>query len=521
MQSLKGEIVQNSVENARVEEHVKEARDLFQNLFNLMPDPVVIVDRKGKFLAVNNRVEEITGFKRDELLGRNFLTTKIVTAKGKTIMTKNLAKRMIGMRILPYEIEVLTKDGRKLPFEINARKMEYNGKLADLVIFRDLTGRKKMEEKLRQYSEHLEELVQKRTEELLESEERYSVLVDEASDGVVILQDEKIVFINKKVLEIGGYSRDELTDIPFEKVVRMVDEKYRLRVQERHERRMRGEENPATSELELITKTGERVPVETSSTLTYFKGHPAVLTIVRDISERKRMEEERLKLEKLAAIGELATMVGHDLRNPLQAIENATYYINNELLHSSISQKTREMLKVISDSVDYADKIVRDLQDFSATKEPRLKKNDVNAIVKDALSQVQTLENVQLITELGHVPKIKVDKDMMRRVFLNLAVNAIEAMEDGGTLKVSTKEIERFVEVSFKDTGSGISKENMEKIFTPFFTTKAKGMGMGLSICKRFVDAHGGIIRVEGKEGKGSTFTVKLHILRENGGENQ
>jgi len=518
VQSLKGEIVQNSVENARVEEHVKEARDLFQNLFNLMPDPVVIVDRKGKFLAVNNRVEEITGFKRDELLGRNFLTTKIVTAKGKTIMTKNLAKRMIGMRILPYEIEVLTKDGRKLPFEINARKMEYNGKLADLVIFRDLTGRKKMEEKLRQYSEHLEELVQKRTEELLESEKRYSVLLEEANDGVVIVQDGDIIFANKRAAEIVEYSRDELIGLPFEKVV---GEKIRQQTKRLYIGRMRGEKVPATHEIQLINKTGERVQVEVSGKLIHFKGRPADLAIVRDISERKRMEEERLKLERLAAIGELATMVGHDLRNPLQAIENATYYLNNELLHFSISQKTREMLKVISDSVDYADKIVRDLQDFSATKEPRLKKNDVNAIVKDALSQVQTLENVQLITELGHVPKIKVDKDMMRRVFLNLAVNAIEAMEDGGTLKVSTKEIERFVEVSFKDTGSGISKENMEKIFTPFFTTKAKGMGMGLAICKRFVDAHGGIIRVEGKEGKGSTFTVKLHILRENGGENQ
>jgi len=109
---------------------------------------------------------------------------------------------------------------------------------------------------------------------------------------------------------------------------------------------------------------------------------------------------------------------------------------------------------------------------------------------------------------------------MIKRVFLNLAVNGIQAMkENGGRLKVSTKERRGFVEVSFKDTGVGMSKESMEKIFTPFFTTRAKGMGMGLAICKKLVDAHGGSIEVESEEGKGTTFTVKLPIQQENGGE--
>ena len=630
---LKHEAVQGSVEGVRIEEELVESRKDFQTLFNLMPDPVVIIDSKGKFLEVNDRVEETTGFEKEELLGKNFLGTKIVTEKSKAILVKNLAKRMLGMPMTPYEIEVLTKDGRKLPFEINATKIEYDGKPADLVILRDIiqrkkaeelyrsvvelspdsiitvdmkgvltscnnattsmlgysedemigkhfskigvvqardlpkflklfisvlkgkvtksleltfnckdgtlllaevhvsllkeggrviglqaisrdiTERKKMEEELRQYSEHLEELVQKRTEDLLELETRYSVLVEEASDGVAILQDERIVFINRKLLEISGYSRDELIGIPFKKIAKMVGEKYRQSVKERHKRRIRGEENPATSELELITKTGECIPIETSSALIHHSGLPAVLTIVRDIRERKRIEEQRLRLEKLAAVGEVTTMVGHDLRNPLQSIENATYYLNNELPHLQITQKTMEMLQVINDSVDYADKIIRDLQDLSAVKKPTLRNNNINTIVKETLSQVETQENIELITKLGHLPEIKADKDMIKRVFLNLAINGIQAIkEKGGKLKVSTKKTKESVEITFKDTGIGIPKENKEKIFTPFFTTRAKGMGVGLAICKKFVESHGGSIEVESKDGKGSTFTVMLPV---------
>jgi signal transduction histidine kinase len=132
--------------------------------------------------------------------------------------------------------------------------------------------------------------------------------------------------------------------------------------------------------------------------------------------------------------------------------------------------------------------------------------------------EVKTPENLETVIELGELPKIEADKDMMKRIFVNLAVNGIQAMnEKGGTLKVSTKKTNVFIEVKFKDTGIGIKKENIQKIFTPFFTTKAQGIGVGLSICKRFTKIHDGSIKVESEEGKGSIFTVNLPIQR-NGG---
>jgi signal transduction histidine kinase len=212
-------------------------------------------------------------------------------------------------------------------------------------------------------------------------------------------------------------------------------------------------------------------------------------------------------------------MVGHDLRNPLQSIENAAYFLNQELPKYNVPPKTVEMLHTINSSIDYADKIIRDLQDFSATKPPALEKTDINTIVKETLSQIQIRKNIELHTGLAYLPEMKADKDQMKRVFLNLTQNAIQAMEHGGKLTVSTKKTKAFVEVSFKDTGVGIPKENMKKLFTPLYTTKAKGMGMGLPICKKFIENHGGSIEVESQEGKGSTFTIKLPITPRNGGE--
>jgi len=507
-------IARDVTERKKAEERIRESEEKYRNLVELAPDGIATVNRKGVVTSVNTAFSKLTGFSKDKLVGKHFTKLGTIRARDLPNYLKLISSVFRGKIPPPVESVYLRRDGTQAWAEAHIGLLREDDKTIGIqAIVRDITERKMLEEKLRQYSEHLEELVQKRTEELLESEKRYSVLVEEASDGVVILQDEKIAFANQKAPEIGGYSRDEIIGLHYEK---LVEEKYRQYAKELYVGRLRGEEFPATAEIELIAKTGEGVPVELSGTRINYQGRPAVLTILRDISERKQMEEERLKLEKLATIGELATMVGHDLRNPLQAIENATYYLNNEiprLLPSIlISQKAVEMLEIINNSVNYADKIIKDLHDFSATKKPTLKKTNINTILKETLSQVETPENIELTTELDHLPKVKADKDMIKRAFLNLTINAIQAMEKGGTLKVSTKKTNGFVEVSFKDTGIGMSKENMKKLFTPFFTTRAKGMGMGLPICKKFVEIHGGNIQVESKEGKGTNFTVKLPI---------
>jgi len=498
----------------KMEETLKESEQKLKDIIDTSPDAIVWTDTMGKVTLVNRKGCELTGFSKNELIGKNFMDVEALTQKSKEKILENFMKRIEGIDTPPYEVEVVAKNGETIPAELSASAIYEGDKIVGTQsIFRDLRERKRMEEKLKEYSEHLEELVQKRTEELLESEKRYSILVEEASDGVVMIQDGKAVFANKKGAEIIGYSKNEIIGLPFEKVV---DEKYLQLATEGYMRLMQGETVSSMAELELIAKTGERVPIEASSALIHYQGRPADLVIIRDIRERKRMEEQRLKLERLAAIGEVATMVGHDLRNPLQSIENATYYLRNEFsrLVSSIfiPQETMDMLQVINDSVQYADRIVRDLHDFASPKKPVYKKTNINTLVKETLSQVEAPENVKITTELGDLPEIRADKDMVKRILVNLAENAIQAMAKGGRLKVSTKKTEESVEVSFKDTGTGISKDNMIKLFTPFFTTKAQGIGMGLAICKKLSESYGGSIEVKSEEGKGTIFTAKLPI---------
>jgi PAS domain S-box-containing protein len=508
-------------ERKKAEERIRESEEKYRNLFENARDIIATFDLKGNATSINKAVMEY-GFKENDIIGKNM--RKFVPKKYWPRLLKDLMNIARG-NPNEGELEIITPRGKKI-VEYRSNPMRDEKKVVGFqTILRDVTERKEMEEKLRQYSENLEELVRKRTEELLESETRLAILVEDAIEGVVIVQDQKIIFANKKIMEILGYPVNELIGLSLKQFIeKLVDKKYHESLSEIYTIKHGVDKIQPTYEFELISKNGQHTPVEISASVVHYENFDEILILLRDVKERKQAEEQRLRLERLTALGELATMVGHDLRNPMQSIENATYYLNNELSNLSasvpISQTTTEMLQVINNSVNYADRIIRDLQDFSAKKKPRLEKTDINAIVKEAVSQVQIPENVKLITELDHLPRMKADKDHMKRVFTNLTTNAVEAMRNGGTLTVSTKKTDSFVEISFRDTGEGISKENMDKLFTPFFTTKAKGMGIGLSICKKFVESHGGSIEVETKEGKGSTFRIKLPLTQEKGGEN-
>jgi len=515
----------------------------FKSLVNLIADPVVIVDHKGHFLEMNDKAVELTGFNKEELLGKTFMETDVVTEKSKAVLMQSLTNRMMGVTVKPYEIEVNKKTGGTLHVELNAQKIEYEGREADLVVFHDVTERKMMEEKLEKYAEQLEEKVKERTETLRQNEEKLRSIFNSSPDAIAVTDLKgNIIECNQATLDFLGFSKkDELIG---KNSLMFVEKKNHQKVSKTMENVLKGNQ---LINLEYNAKDKEcRIfPAEFSaSAIKDHSGNPTgFVAIIKDITERKLMEnelrhysehleelveertialkrsqEQLLKAERLAAIGQAATMVGHDLRNPLQAIENGIYYINTELSTHPNSQNVKETLHAIHDSVEYADNIVKNLQSFASKREPLFREITINKLVKEAVSHVKKPENVEIVIELGELPKIEADKDMIKQIFVNLVDNGIQAMEEKrGTLKVSTKKTNAFIEVKFQDTGIGIKKENMKKIFTPFFTTKAQGMGVGLPICKRFAEIHDGSIKVESKEGEGSIFTVKLPIQR-NGG---
>ncbi|MEM3013238.1 MAG: HAMP domain-containing sensor histidine kinase [Candidatus Bathyarchaeia archaeon] len=222
---------------------------------------------------------------------------------------------------------------------------------------------------------------------------------------------------------------------------------------------------------------------------------------------------EQAKLERLAIVGQAATMVGHDLRNPLMSIIGATYLLRQRL-EGKLDKKSIETLEIIEKSVKYADKIVNELLDYSKVMLLKLEETTPKLILQETLSEIEIPKSVQLINLTQDNPKIKVDSEKMKRVFANIIKNAIEAMPNGGKITVNSKEKDQNVEFEFSDSGIGMAADIVENVGKPFFTTKAKGIGLGVAISKRIVEAHGGKIAKESKEGKGTTVQITLPITR-------
>ncbi len=224
---------------------------------------------------------------------------------------------------------------------------------------------------------------------------------------------------------------------------------------------------------------------------------------------------EKLKdAERLAAIGATAGMVGHDLRNPLQAINGAIYLAMDELVslpETAEKQTVKEMLEMIEEQAQYMNKIVSDLQSFVKPVKPQLEEADTQKILDDALSLAKIPENVELKTLIRKdVQRITVDPMLIMRVLNNLITNAVQAMPNGGKLTITAQSKDDATLLSVEDTGTGIPEEVKPKLFTPLFTTKSKGQGFGLAVCKRVVEAHGGEITFESAVGKGTTFTLRI-----------
>ncbi|MGA9347446.1 MAG: response regulator [Anaerolineae bacterium] len=227
--------------------------------------------------------------------------------------------------------------------------------------------------------------------------------------------------------------------------------------------------------------------------------------------ELRDAQEQLVLAGRLAAIGQLGASVGHELRNPLGNIKNSIYYINMKL--GDADEKIRKHLKIMEKEIATSNKIINDLLGFARDKKPTLQKTEINTVVQDALSRTTVPDAVAVITELGEdLPPLMADSDQIGQVFINLILNAAQAMSDGGRLEITTRAEDGFIVTEFKDTGCGIPEENLGRLFEPLFTTKAKGIGLGLAVSKQLVEAHEGTIEVESQVGKGTTFRVRLPI---------
>ena len=240
----------------------------------------------------------------------------------------------------------------------------------------------------------------------------------------------------------------------------------------------------------------------------------------------KGLQEELTRKDKLAILGQLAGGVGHELRNPLGVISNAIYYLKTIL--PDTDETTREYLNIISSEVARSNKIISDLLDLSRTRPTEREEVAVSRLVAQVLEQQSPPENIKVVMEIpSELPLLFVDPRQIHQALVNLVTNAFQAMPEGGRVTIIADELrldasvqipKSKIRIRVSDTGTGISRENMEKLFEPLFTTKASGIGLGLAVSKSLVQANSGSIEVEspsaslrtGEEGRGSTFTVIL-----------
>jgi signal transduction histidine kinase len=217
-------------------------------------------------------------------------------------------------------------------------------------------------------------------------------------------------------------------------------------------------------------------------------------------------QEELIRKEKLATLGQLAGVVGHELRNPLGVIKNSVYYLNMILPKD---EKIQKHLGILDREVANSDRIVTELLDFARMKAPARQAASLVAIVRAALDRLPLPEPVEVKLELAEsMPSVLVDTHQVGQIVLNFLQNAVQAMPDGGRLTVAAGEDREKVFVAVEDTGVGVPPENLAKIFQPLFTTKAKGIGLGLALARDLAAANGGRITVESTVGQGSRFTV-------------
>jgi PAS domain S-box-containing protein len=369
----------------------------------------------------------------------------------------------------------------------------------------DITERKQMEEDLRRGRERLEYIIGSNPAAVFTAKPRPD------------FSDYHSYFMSKNVTSLTGFRPQEIIGDP-----ELWDERMQP-----DDRRQFATEVPAlwkdghhTFEYRFLHRNGNyRWIREEVNVIRDSKGEVRdLIGAWTDITDRKRMEEDILRSQRLAVIGETAAMVGHDLRNPLQGIGGAAYNIRRHLRNAP-DPSTKEMLTVIDNGVEYANAIISDLLDYSREMQLQLLPTTPKSVVRQALMDIKVPENVRIQEAIAENAEILADEPKIRRVLTNLIENAIDAMPEGGTLSISSVSSGDQVSISVRDTGVGIPQDVMEKIWTPLYTTKAKGIGLGLPICKRIVEAHGGSISVESTVGKGSTFTVKLPAEQTKGGD--
>jgi len=330
---------------------------------------------------------------------------------------------------------------------------------------------------------------------------------------VTIDENHTVIFFNQAAERIFGYTRDEVIGKDLNLILTPHCSKDHRQAVGRYLQTKTPRRIGHETELMASRKNGETFPISISFSVANIGGRLFFTGIIRDLAETKALQEQVSKAERLATLGQLVAEITHEIRNPLAIVGG---YVQ-QLIKGTQEEKSLGKLKIMAGEVKRLENLLSELSEYYLPKKLDFKKLDMNGLLREVCSLTKAdceEKNIQLECQIDADPAwVEGDKDKLKQVLLNLVRNGIEAMEKGGNLSIQSALGDR-IEIKIADEGPGIPEKEQAKIFTPFFTTKRKGLGLGLAICKKIIDSHpGSSIDLTSREGKGTIFKITMPLL--------
>ena len=463
-------------------------------ILRMTVDGIIVIDAQGRIEAFNRGAQELFGYPEDEVLGRNvrmlmpsphheqhdsYLRRYLETGEAKII---GVGREVAGRR----------RDGTIFPVHLAVGEMRIGTERKFTGMLRDLTKRVDLEDALGA------------------SEARWRAVVDAAVDGMIVIDARgRVESFNRAAEKLFGYSSDEVIGRNVSMLMPSPHREEHDGYLARYLATGRAKIIGSGREVQGRRKDGTTFPLHLSVGEVTVQGERKFTGILHDLTTRVAIEGQLREQAALVKLGEMAAVLAHEVKNPLAGIRGAIQVFGERMARQGADT---QILSEVVARIDSLDQMMKDLLLFARPPKPRRAQTDVVPLVQataDLLGADPALQDVDVEVE-GTAPPVSADPEMLRVVFQNLLINSAHAMNGKGSIRVTVGSGDTDCRIAFTDGGPGIPAEIRDKIFTPFFTTKSRGTGLGLPTVKRLIDAHHGDVTIECPPAGGTTVTVRL-----------
>lgn len=504
-------------ERKRSEQELLREKKTTEGILEGLPIATFVIDRNHRITHWNRACEELTGCSRQEMIGAYSYWLPFYSHEGPSMASLVVEQNFKALEKL-FGSKSL-KRSPNLPVAFEAYEYFPNFRGRERYFYNTVSPIYDEKGQIQGAVQAIVDLTEREqlARELKNSEEKFRQLVESSLDGIILHRDLKIVYVNQAGVAMFGY--ENAREMLGRDLSELVELPSQAPASQRLLKLLRGGPRPRVFEIKGVKKDGARFDLEVISFPTTYGGQPASQTHVRDITHKKQLEEHLIRTEKLAALGQLAAGVAHEINNPLGSILVLSYLLLEDL--DKERPEWAQVEKIVQEATRCKE-IVQGLLEFSRYMPAKMTPLNLNEVVEKVLSLVQDhllFQYIEVVKNLDHgLPPVLGDKNRLEQVFINLLMNGGEAMEGMGRLVVSTSLTPDgdMVKIRFQDSGPGIPESHLSRLFDPFFTTKqvGRGVGLGLSISYNIIQKHLGRIYVEETGPQGTTFAIELPVFK-------